>query len=287
MSEDKSINFTREAFLHPVNLVFLLAASIAATLTGGAGITSQLILVSAIGIELVYLGAVPRTERFQKSIRMRRLREEHTMKPDRRVYHRLDEASQKRFLVLKHISNQIKDNFEQLPRSSRVLLDNITTKMEGLLTNYLINLDLLSRYEHYLNASSDRTLKVEIKALEKELDTLTSEKVREIKERRLSILNKRLEKLEKAREKFQICESQLETIEDAIRYIYEKSMTMNNPEEIGFQLDNLIHDLEETATMMEDIEDDLPPTYTVLQQLEDLQSQETQSKKTANKISSK
>lgn len=285
MSTDKTINYTREAFLHPVNLVFLLVASIAASLASGVGPASQLIMLSAIGAELIYLGIVPKTERFQNSIKMRRMREESTMKPDRRVYQNLDEASQKRFLVLKHISNQIKQNFSGLPRSSQVLLDNITTKMEGLLSNYLINLDLLARYENYLGAASDQTLKVEIKALEKELDNVTSEKVREIKERRLSILNKRLEKLKKAREKFQICESQLETIEDAIRYIYEKSMTMNNPEEIGFQLDNLINDLEETATMMEDIEDDLPPTYTVLQQLEELQTKETkrsQATKTAN-----
>ncbi|MEX0685576.1 MAG: hypothetical protein WD267_01325 [Balneolales bacterium] len=43
---------------------------------------------------------------------------------------------------------------------------------------------------------------------------------------------------------------------------------MTNPEEVGTQLDNLIHDLEETATMMEDIDDDLPPTFTLLQKLE-------------------
>ncbi len=285
MSTDKTINYTREAFLHPVNLIFLLTASIAAFVAGGPGPASQLILLTTMGVELIYLGVVPRTERFQNSIKMRHMREEATMKPDRRVYQGLDEASQKRFLVLRHISNQIKQNFARLPRSSQVLLDNITTKMEGLLTNYLVNLDLLTRYESYLNSSSEQALKVEIKALEKELNSVTSEKVREIKERRLSILNKRLEKLNKAREKFQICESQLETIEDTIRYIYEKSMTMNNPEEIGFQLDNLINDLEETATMMEDIEDDLPPTYTVLQQLEEQQSNESkrsQATKTAN-----
>ncbi|MEL0010986.1 MAG: hypothetical protein VW868_05435, partial [Bacteroidota bacterium] len=43
-------------------------------------------------------------------------------------------------------------------------------------------------------------------------------------------------------------------IEDAIRYIYEQSMTMNNPEEIGFQLDNLLTDADETADLIESMD---------------------------------
>ncbi len=292
MSEVKVINYTREAFLHPGNLLFLLVATLSSFFTGGTDVVSQIIIVSTIGLELIYLGTVPRMERFQKSVKMRKLREEHTMNKDRQVFQRLDSSSRRRFLVLKHISNQIKQNFAQLPVSSRVLLDNITTKMEGLLTNYIINLELLNRYKHYLTASSDDEINREIEILEKEIDKVEWDKVREIKERRLSILKKRLEKLQKAEEKYHICESQLETIEDTIRYIYEKSMTMSNPEEIGLQLDNLIQDLEETATMMEDIEDDLPPTYTVLQQLEEMdtdepESDKTESSKLSNKLRSK
>ena len=288
MSESKTINYTREAFLHPGNLLFLLVATLSAFFVGGSDFVSQLVLLSAFGIELVYLGTVPRTERFQKSIKMRRLQEEHTMSKDQQVFQRLDSSTRRRFLVLKHISNQIKQNFAQLPASSRVLLDSITTKMDGLLTNYIVNLELLNRYKHYLQNSSAEDIRREMTTLEKEIESAQWEKVREIKQRRLSILQKRLEKLEKADEKYQICHSQLETIEDAIRYMYEKSMTMNNPEEIGLQLDNLIQDLEETATMMEDIEDDLPPTYTVLQQLEDMQAeQQPASGKVSNKLRSK
>ena len=54
-----------------------------------------------------------------------------------------------------------------------------------------------------------------------------------------------------AEEKFAMCETHLETIEDAIRYIYEQSMTMNKPEEIGFQLDNLLTDVDETAELLD------------------------------------
>jgi hypothetical protein len=67
----------------------------------------------------------------------------------------------------------------------------------------------------------------------------------------VTILQKRLQKFTVAQEKYAMCETHLETIEDAIRYIYEQSMTMNKPEEIGFQLDNLLTDVDETAELLD------------------------------------
>jgi len=77
----------------------------------------------------------------------------------------------------------------------------------------------------------------------------------------VAILQKRLKKFEIAKEKYLICETHLDTIEDAIRYIYEQSMTMSNPEEIGFQLDNLLTEVEETSQLIEDLDQDIIPEY--------------------------
>ena len=59
-----------------------------------------------------------------------------------------------------------------------------------------------------------------------------------------------------------MCETHLETIEDAVRYIYEQSMTMSNPEEIGFQLDNLLTEVDETSQLIDDLDQDILPEYT-------------------------
>ena len=58
-----------------------------------------------------------------------------------------------------------------------------------------------------------------------------------------------------------VCETHLETIEDAVRYIYEQSMTLSNPEEIGFQLDNLISEVDETSQIINDLDQDIMPDY--------------------------
>ena len=78
-------------------------------------------------------------------------------------------------------------------------------------------------------------------------------------------------------EKFAMCETHLETIEDAIRYIYEQSMTMNKPEKIGFQLDNLLTNVDETAKLLDvmDLEtyEGQPQEYYSEAQLDELLTQ--------------
>ncbi|MEL6611348.1 MAG: hypothetical protein AAFQ53_04575, partial [Bacteroidota bacterium] len=59
----------------------------------------------------------------------------------------------------------------------------------------------------------------------------------------------------KAHENLAIIEAQLETIEDVTKYIYEQSLTMRNPEELSFQLDTLVSEVEETQASVEEIED--------------------------------
>lgn len=286
MSDNTSINFTREAFLHPMNIGFLLMATLGALFAGGSGTVANLIFLTTFGVELMYLGTVPRMPDFQKYIRLRKIAERTRSHGEKEMFNRLQESSQKRFLVLRHLSTLIRENFEKMAYTTRGMLESINTKIDGLLSNYLVNLELLQRYESFLDTTSQNTLRAEIMSLEKQITSIDSPKLREIKERRLGILKKRFEKFDKAREKYQICESQLETIEDAIRYIYEKSMTMSSPDEIGFQLDNLISDLEETAQMMEDIEDDLPPTYHVLQQMEEMDIENYTAQTTAGKTKS-
>lgn len=261
MKDDQAINFTREAFLHPINLGVLLVATLSAFFLSGVGIASNLILSMVFGIELVYLGIVPRLPRFKRSIRMRKIRERDSAEEEKLVFQQLNPKAKRRFLVLKHLDKLIRENFEKLPYSSQGLLDNIRNKIGELLSNYITLLDLHRRYEIYMNSEIDDGLKQEIARLQKKIDELTSEQLKNIKQRRLQILEKRLKKFDLAKEKYLICETHLETIEDAIHFIYEQSMTMSNAEEIGFQLDNLLQEVEETSQLIEDLDQDILPVY--------------------------
>lgn len=128
--------------------------------------------------------------------------------------------------------------------------------------NYITLLDLIKRYEVYLNTSLESSLKEEVIRQIEEIKTIESDKLKRTKSRRVAIMKKRLNKFKIAKEKYLVCETHLETIEDAVRYIYEQSMTMSNPEEIGFQLDNLLTEVDETSQLIEDLDQDIVPEYT-------------------------
>ncbi len=55
-----------------------------------------------------------------------------------------------------------------------------------------------------------------------------------------------MERFKRGAENREIIEAQLETIEDVVKYVHEQSMTISNPEEVTFQLDTLISEVEET-----------------------------------------
>lgn len=259
--EETVINYTREAFLHPLNLGLLFIATLTAFFLNDVGIVSNLILTMAFGTELVYLGIVPRLPRFKRNVKMKKLREKGNDEEEKLIFQELDPDSRRRYLVLRHLSKLIKENFEKLPYSSQGLLDNIRKKIEELLSNYITLLDLNKRYSIYMNSSVEDGLRVEVISLQEKMQDITSERLKKTKKRRLEILEKRLKKFELAKEKYLICETHLETIEDAIRFIYEQSMTMSNAEDVGFQLDNLLEEVEETSRLIEDLDEDILPGY--------------------------
>lgn len=259
--QEVNINFTKEAFLHPVNLVCMLVGTISALVFNEVGFISSTVLTFTFGAELIYLGVVPNLPAYRKSIRSKKKRERHEEKGDKTLFHRLDARSQKRFLVLKHITNEVRKNFETLPYSSQGMLDHIRNKVDDLLSTYLTLLEMNRRFQIYMNSEVEEEIRNKVAEQEEEMDSIDSEKLKKTRQRRLQILKKRLKKFDVAKEKFLICETHLETIEDAIRYIYEQSMTMPNAEDVGVQLDHLVSEMEETTQIIDELDHDLLPGF--------------------------
>lgn len=270
MSNEKenisNIDFTREAFLHPANLVSLLVATIVALVMSGTGMVTNSILSLTFGAELLYLGIVPNLSSYRQSVIRKKRREKSEVNGDKTLFHQLDVRSQKRFLVLKHIASEVKSNFSTLPYSSRGMLDHIEKKLDDLLSTYLTLLDMNRRYQIYMNSEVEEELKREVASQEDQISTIESEQLKATKERRVKILRKRLNKFDVAKEKYLICETHLETIEDATRFIYEQSMTMPNAEDVDNKLDQLLMEMEETTTIIEELDESLLPGFEELDQ---------------------
>ena len=253
---DADINYTKEAFLNPYNLAFLLVALVSAfTLdlaVGGPAFT--LTLLFSFAAELLYLGVVPRNARFRRAVRSQRI-EEHRKPPSQKeLFQHLSRESQRRYARLRRLRDDIEANYRRLSYASQGLLDSHLSKIDGLISSFLNLLHQKERYETGARGHSEAELERAIDELRDDM-TDDADRVKSIKERRLHILQQRLTRSKKGQENHEIIEAQLETVEDVVKYIHEQSWTLQNPDEISFQLDALLSEVEETQTSVREIED--------------------------------
>lgn len=250
------INYTKEAFLHPWNLTFMIVAMLVAFSVSLTGATwpFDFALILTAGIELVYLGTMPRNERFRRAVRSRRAQEYAKPPSQKELFQNLTRFNQRRYARLRKIQKDIRANYRKLSYASQGMLDSHLGKIDGLLDSYLNLLYQKERFEYSAQNTTETEVIQSIEDLQEDIKD-DSPRVKAIKERRLKILEQRLDRSKKGAENLEIIEAQLETIEDVIKYINEQSLSLRNPEEISFQLDTLLTEVEETQASVEEIEE--------------------------------
>ncbi len=260
MRDDKDINYAREAFLLPQNLIFLVATLVAAVALGGVGFLSTVVLLLAASAELLFLGYAPRNDRFQRLVRAQKAAEVNRAESQREVFNQLSRQSQRRYARLRQIEKEIQANYGRLQSTSQGLVQNHLRKLDSLLASYLTLLLARERYDEAMQASSRSEITAAIAALKADM-TDDPPRVYAIKERRLRILENRLERLGKGAENIEIIEAQLATIEDVTKYVHEQSLTLRNPEDVTMQLDTLLSEVEQTEATVQQVEDMLAGNF--------------------------
>lgn len=187
----------------------------------------------------------------------------------------LTKTSQRRYARLRKLEKDIRTNYRKLSYSTQGLLESHLGKIDGLLDSYLNLLHQKERYEYTVQSGTESEVVRAISNLRDDMED-DSPKVRSIKQRRLHILQQRLDRFKKSNENLEIIEAQLETIEDVVKYIHEQSLTLRNPEEITFQLDTLLSEVEETEAAIEEIEDVFSSSIDLLSEIDTFQAEEQQ-----------
>jgi hypothetical protein len=251
---DEPINYYREAFMEPMNLVFLITALVVAVLTGG--LVANVLMLFAAAAELMYLGTLPRNERYRKVVRSRKAVEERT-KPasQHNAVAQLNPEDRRRYVRFRKYEEGIRDSFSRLSYASRGLLDGHLQKLDRLLDQYLQLLTLKERYSEYQYQTDEGQIVGAIETLQAEIAASESPRVAAVQGRRLSILQKRLDLYKKAGENLAVIDGQLRTIEEVTLYLRDQALTMQNPENVSFQLDTLVSEVEETQASVGEIED--------------------------------
>jgi len=252
------VNYTKEALFNTWNLVFLITVAVVAAAFGIVGLFPEwlpaLILLVGGGAEMVYLGVMPRNERFQRYVRAEKRAERHQAPSQREIFSQLRNRSQRRYAKLRKLKDQIQANYQKLSFASQGILSSHVDKIDGLLDSYLDLLHQRERYRDFMDSATENRISESIESLKKDMAD-DPDRVRAVKQRRLRVLERRLARFHKAQENLEIVGAQLSTIEDVVRYIHEQSWTLQNPEEVTTQLDTLLQEVEETQSSIREIED--------------------------------
>lgn len=243
-------NFVKEALKWQYNWIGLAGAA-AFALVSGTGLP----LVLAAGLELIYLSVVPQSNAFRRLVRSWKYAAEKRKKEMTltAMFMDLPPEMRNRYSALDSICRAIRSNYTRLSSTSQMFLEQMETKLQGLLQAYLRLLFAARQAAEYLHTTDPETIKRDLAKLQK---TLPSDppKVQEINRKRIEILTKRLEKFEKARENQKVVDAQCAALEDVLQLIRDQSVTMRDPQQVSDQLENLVHDVEQTEETVRQVE---------------------------------
>lgn len=264
----EEINFVKEAFTLQYNWIALAGAGAFALISG-----SFLPLVLAAGVELMYLAVVPQNFRFQRLVRSWKFSEQQKQNQQKLsdMLRSLPAEMQSRYIHSAQVCNSIHSNFVQFSSTSQIFLQQIDSRLQGLLHGYARLLLAAAQQQQYMKSTDANDIKREIVTLEKTLNS-DPPKVQEINKKRIEILTKRQEKFDKICENRKVVDAQCAAVEDVLMLVRDQSVTMRDPQQVSDRLENLVHDVEQTEQTVQQVEaifSDLSPDLDGLMSLDD------------------
>jgi hypothetical protein len=244
------VSYVKSAFKWQYNLIGLAGAVGFAALSG-----SELPLIMAAGLELIYLAIVPQNARFQRLVRSWRYAEEKRGLEQKlqALFREIPPEMRVKYNKVNALCCNIRENYARLSSASQMFVQETQDRLDGLLQGYLRLLHALQQHYEYLRNTDPERIKKEGAELQR---TMASDppKVQEINRKRLEILGKRTEKYNKIRENCSVIEAQCAAMEDVLQLIRDQSVTLRDPQQVSDQLEGLVKDVEQTEQTVHEVE---------------------------------
>lgn len=246
----EEISYVKEAFNLQYNWIALAGACLFAILSG-----SLLPIILAGGAELMYLAMVSQNPRFQRLVRSWKLGEalQERQVQFAEMLNSLSPETKGRYFKLAQVCGSVRANFGQLSSTSKMFLQQMDSRLDGLLHAYARLLLVTTQQQQYLKSTDPNEIKREIAALQRDMDN-DPPKVQDINKKRIEILNKRVEKYQKICENQEVVNAQCSAVEDVLHLVRDQSVTMRDPQHVTDQLDNLVRDVEQTEQTVQQVE---------------------------------
>lgn len=238
-------SYLKYSFVNPYNLAMFGGALAASVMT-----LNPFIAVAALGLEGLWLLHGSQS-RFMQRLLWDPIYEKEKIEFDEN--HRMDRVQslsqygRKRVLDLIGKEKQIQSLAAQNPSFTGTLLRDQLTKT-SILVNAFIDLGLTcARYENYLNTVDLKELTADLERWKAFVDSNQEDSTDiefQIARKNLSVIGKRLERVQEIRRYLNVAFGQLDLIENSFKLIADQIVTMQSPNELSGQLDELLDGVE-------------------------------------------
>ena len=251
-------SYLKKAFANPYNLSLLAGGLAASALT-----LNPLLAIVTVGLEILWIVNAPGSKKLQEwwwepSFDQEQQAEEEAARAERLKH--LDEGDRERVFSLLERQKEINALAAQNPSFTGELLRSELTKTDRLVEAFIEMANTCSRYEAYLNSidlselEKDRRRWEQIARREGARDSET-----QIAGKNLAVIMKRFEKMKEIHHYLSLARGQLDLIENSFQLIADQIVTMQSPQELTGQLDELLDGVESIKQTAADTERLLNP----------------------------
>ena len=250
-------SYLKYTFANPYNLTLLGGALVASVLT-----LNPLIAIAALGVEGLWVLHGSQSRFMQRMLwdpMYEKERLEYEQRRRMAQVEKLGSGGQNRVFALIEKEKQIQQLAMQNPSFTGDLLRNEIAKTHNLVNAFIDLAVTCSRYENYLasiNVNQIETTRQHwqqfIEANVGKVDAIEMD----IAKKNLAIINKRIERVAEIHRYLKIAYGQINLIENSFQLLADQIVTMQSPNELSGQLDELLDGVEsikETARETEQI----------------------------------
>jgi len=237
------VPYLRFAFANPYNLSLLIGALAASVIT-----LNPLIALVALGGEALWLLHAPGSERLRHLLwdpRFAQLKAAYDKEQRAERMRMLSSADGQRVDRLVLLKSDIERLAAQNPSFTTDLLKAELVKTERLVESFLDMAVTCARYEHYLGSVDLVTLDKDRDRWDRAVkDGVAGTPQVDIAKKNLAVILKRFDKVQEIRRYLTVARGQLDLIENSFRLLADQIVTMQSPQELSGQLDELLTGVE-------------------------------------------
>lgn len=252
-------SYLKAAFANPYNLSLLAGGLIASALT-----LNPLLAIVTVGLEVLWVVNAPGSKKLREWLwdpQFEEAEQKELQELRAKQLHNLDEADRERVVALIARQHEINALASQNPSFTGELLRTELTKTDRLVEAFIEMATTCSRYEAYLDSTNLSELERDRRrweAIVNEQDIHTSQA--DIAAKNLTVIMKRFEKMKEINAYLTTARGQLDLIENSFQLIADQIVTMQSPQELTGQLDELLDGVESIKQTAADTERMLNPT---------------------------